>query len=545
MDLELEINSVRKPCDIDIYTKYLSGLRTDILSNQLNKNFMSQSLMESVRCISMIIDRDSDLFSMNERMREYIRSCVNKKDQDENEYSASVARYNVNSDGIFIIKSCENKETNETLREAALGLCILNDFRKITPVFRYIFDYVRCSPIVSSGKGEFAICSSNSGDGYIITEKIDSVTFREFAQLATLEDYIKMFTILCMSLKLVQSSNRVTFYNINSNSVIIRPCDHTTLNFDYKGKIIKIESEFIPVISQTDLAYFQLGTKINHSKNNLYELGVTDKFNEIIDVFHFLISSIITLKDEKNIIWESLMDLLIPFGILNYKSLLDTSKNLFKFNNLSVSMIQFIDILLKFSQKHNITLCCHDNYKIDLPIPRELESLGLSKPADQLSFFEYFELLDISPKLAAKHFNVIPAFEVEKKVLLPLINILKDKIEINVIELKSSSRYKDVYFLLRVKNKCNDFILYLNAYHRLKIHFIIGIEMISYAINITKEKMVDYYKKLERLLNDTKSSILITKANIEMELNNVGYIKSDSYHHSLQCVNDAINIGLL
>lgn len=460
-------------CNRGKYTLHLSGLNSDKLREHLLDFFYSHDVMESAKCIANCMLVDTSL-SGKDRFREYIVSSVKTLINDE--YSVSLNKYRENSDGIFIIKSCQEQCLESDLaREAELGIDYLNNLRRITPFFRYVFDYVDCSPVLNV-TSSITICPSE-GEGYCILEPLVGINLRDFLMNCNLEKFIKMYVFVLLSLKTTQDIELMLF-NCDVDNIVLRQIDREyVFNFDYdENTHHRISLKDIPsLVNYEDAKFRKDDGSISMSSN--YEVRNSEEYNDLYDAHTLFVSCYSTLKRHRNVeFMDELIFLLDWFGI-------KTKGNL---RTKYYQMKHRSDERLEYSLSGLIELCFQRYPFLNkvtgiLPPPtnrlnREMKELGMEDYGDNLTFIEYYELKKSKPEEADKHFDFEEAYQYEDSMMVRFIDAMQFKIEIEPIIFKKAF---SVHYLALYKKRCQAFLVYLNSYHRLRLHSKVGREIIK------------------------------------------------------------------
>lgn len=476
-------------CLVSEYSYHISGLRTAKLHRHCQKYFYSMDVMEAARCICNSILYSTHL-SSKDRFREYIKSEISNLSTSE--YSSSMVKHS--SDGVFIIKSCTDDSCN-IKDEAYLCLTYLNNLRRCTPFFRYCFDYINCSPILSNSN-KVSVCPTD-GTGYGIFEIVEGITMETFLEMCTFEEFMKVFIIVCLSLRMTKNIE-LTLYNCITDNIMIRMLDEELMFiFNIDGKPIQISSSFIPVIMNYDKARY-----LNSNKEVIY--ADNEEYSEFYDINSYLTSCIIFLNQKESDIPKKLSSV--------RKCLSGTFDNLIKtcFKCVGRMTVGRLPLYNKRTSE-------------------ELNELGMSTYGSDLSFLEYYDLLSHSPEDARKNFNLELAFIKEQEFIESLKEELKFKIEIEKIKPSRVTSYN--YFIL-FKKRLICFLMYLNAFHRLKLHHKIGVELTNSEYYDHIQELIQEHREWINLMKERVNEVQLTLEDIETQF--------EWYSYGIQLVKLAI-----
>lgn len=474
------MSEFKSTCAVSEYSYHLSGLRTDKLYRHCQKYFYSVDVMEAARCICNAITTSTHL-SSKDRFREYIKSEISNLSNSE--YSSSLVKHS--SDGVFIIKSCSDGSC-DLLKEADLCFRYLNRLRQITPVFRYMFDYIDCSPILTNSS-KVAICPMN-GPGYCMMEIVEGISFRNFIEICTFEEFMKVYIMMILSFRLTKDIE-LTLYNCTEENIMVRMLDEEMMFiFNIDGKPINISSACIPTIMNYEKARY-----IRTNEYGEVEICATE-YIEYVE----LEDAVSLIKSAYKLIGTYNRSLIEKINLLLEWFMSSEEKNL--------------DRLIKFcfSLAGKMSKGVLPFYKNKMS--EELTALGMTSYGKKLSFIEYYDLKDHSPDIARNNFNIDEAFSKEVELIESLKEELRFKIEIE--NLKQSRLSSHNYFIL-FKRRAICFMIYLNSYHRLKLHYKIGTEILQ-----EYSKDSSYYREIEAIIEDHREWITQMKVKV-LEIQNI------------------------
>lgn len=478
-------------CDLSKIQFHLSGLRSDKLHEHCQKYFNSQEVMEAVKHICNAIVKSTHL-SSNDRFREYIRSEISNL--SETEFDSATIRHS--TDGVFVIKSYPEHE-EDLEREKYLCDNYLNHFRGITPIFRYFFGTVNCSPVLSDGN-KINVCPSE-GSNQCIIELIEGITYKQFIKSCNFDEFIRMFILLIISLNETKYF-QLTLHNCDGDNIMIRDLEEPIIfNIETDKENYKIVSRFIPIIMNYDKArYIKTNGKINYYSEKLKH------YDELEDAFNLIKNTVELAKDINRPLYDNIK------LILNW---FKNSTNLTKLIDFCYSL-KGRDSELGYSGPVSKQLCDELNY------------LGMLSYGDKLSFIEYYDLKDYDHKNAINNFDYNEALIKEKNLLEKLMDDLEHKVEIDLFDL---DRLTNPVYFKRFKLNASDFLIYLGLYHRLKLHYDVGMEIIEEFKNKDLSlyiKNKKYYDIVKEFLESHRTSLLKSNSRIDRNIEDLDEIEN-------------------
>lgn len=541
-------HSIEKACVLNDYIHLLSNLRIEVLSEHINNYFFSYDVMEALRCISnCLTSYDNTFLSREERFREYIVSLLETKNKKE--FSISINTY---TDGIFSIKSCTEKTDEYSLyREAILGNGCLNILRKKMPTFRYYFDVIECSPIISMND-EYAVCVS-SGNGYLICEKLPDIYLSDIIKDLTIDEFIKIYLIILLSIREAHKVCKLTVYNLIPEIISIRNSE-ISIVFDFNQTNFAISTNKIPVISNFDMAYFE------YQGQKIYNETFADEFNmfsesfPIYDAFKLLCTSLVHFH-EKGINITRLIKLLKFFGIKSYDEMISKYRvKSFALNKYEIfSQFGTIDIfdefvnyiIVEFRIRRETNL--HQLIYPSKNLIDELNILGLKESDSQLSFIHFYDNCENYPDFCINNFSIFERFEDEKQFIEK--NFAKLRTGFFMEKFNSEKALRTLY-LNNIKTRIHRLIISLNIFNRLKLRYKIGIFMIeTFEQLYDLTQMSEYYEKMGTSLLYYIRNIERIKDIITEDMKDITEYQYDSvfgwyffgYNILLYVINDALS----
>lgn len=474
---EAYLNEIQKICNVNYYEKHLSGLRSDVIKLHLDLYSYSHEVMESVRCISNCLTYSKGVISQKERFREFVVSLFDntRGEKLHHEYSAHLDKFTYHTDGIFTIKSSYEGEDDSIYREALLGIGILNNLRRNCHTFKYIFDTINCSPIVNSNS-EFGVCLTN-GPGYLICEKLSDFTLEDFLQDCTMNEFIQIYFIIIISLRESYNLCKLTLFNLIPTNIILKYSN----NKIYSIGGLKVTSEYIPIIHDTNMSYFEYKDTSFHSNSDpIFGIPTNETF-PMYDCYLLLISSIYSFRKYKN--KNDLSRLLKFFGVKNYKLNIENNLNVKKrfCNNHNDQLDTFISYMMQnFKIKTNNNICS----SFDTTLTNELKSFGLTN-YESLNFIQFYDIYDRSKKDALKYFSFHDKVKTEMEEISKIVKKLKPKILIERF-VRKRAFVGDSYFV-NVQRRFYRFLVYYNNYMSLCLHY----KAIKFTLKVYKELNLD------------------------------------------------------
>lgn len=482
--------SIEKACIPNEYIHLLSSLRIDVLSEHTNNFFFSYDVMEALRCISnCLTSYDNNFLSKEERFREYIVSLLENKNKKE--YSVSIKTY---TDGIFSIKSCTDKSDEISLfREAILGNAYLNILRKKIPTFRYYFDIIECSPIISLNE-EYAICAT-SGNGYLICEKLPDVYLSDIIKDLSIDEFIKIYLIILLSLREAHKICKLTVYNLIPEIISIRNKE-ISMVFEHNQSSFSISTDKIPVISNFDMAYFEHQNQKIYNQSFAEEFNLFNEFFPIYDAFKLLCTSLIIFR-KNNINISRLLKLLKFFGLKSYEEMIEKyqakSFGLTRgkiFFDIFDEFINYVIVEFRIRRETNLTQLAYPSKNL----LDELNILGLSEE-QQLSFVTFYDNCENHIDYCLRNFSIFEAFN-DEKIFIDK-NLMKLRSGFFMEKFNSDKAFSGIIYLNNIKKRIHKLIISLNIFNRLKLRYKIGIFMIdTFQESYDLKEMSEYYEKL-------------------------------------------------
>lgn len=507
---EEKLKAIQPTCNVSYYEQHLSGLHLDIIKYHLEKFSYSYEVMDAARCIANCLTYEKGMMSQKERFREFVVSLLETTNIDSyhHEYCASFEKFTYHSDGIFSIKSCAEGDDRSIYREALLCLGILNKFRHNFHTFKFVFDTIPCSPVVDFN-GEFSVCTTD-GSGYLICENVPELSLHDFLEDCTLEQFIKIYFIIILSLKEAFDVCNLTVYNLIPTNIKLKQTDVKT----YMIGGYCVESEFIPIIHDLNMAYFTYQGEHFFSRENAYtsECLRTDKPFPMYDCFKLAMSSAYSLK------------------VLNNENV-DLTKVLkyFGLNKSTKIQSNFIKIERLFGRDHAENLNSFISYlirtfKIDTnnylemqfrpSISDELKVFGLNGFGD-LNFIHFYDLYNRNPRQAKNNFNLDDQYPKE----IETINEIKNKL-VPMISIDTFARnraFKTTAYKENLKRRFYRFLIYFNYFMSYKLHY----EAMIFVYNLLIEDKIESNINHQTMFNE----IMAMKANLEKNAENILHTK--------------------
>lgn len=207
-----------------------------------NARVMQLILAEKMNQYKNLIYKNSyDLEIFKETLSNIFKNC---RQVGVNSVEGSVFICGLNEINAFILKANkpQTKDSQGVFHEFIIGSC-LNQLRKITPGFMFVYGAFFCSPFEDSIED---LCSIDFNKAALTTIMISEyIPGKELKEYANSDDLDNILEQIFLTLKIAYKKYSFCHNDLHSGNIIIRELQELTI-IDYNG--IKIETKFIPQI---------------------------------------------------------------------------------------------------------------------------------------------------------------------------------------------------------------------------------------------------------------------------------------------------------
>ena len=299
-----------KVCEIkENHIKDIDKITTSVISNILNKNFVSGNDMKAVLCLfdtffsSFQKKKKKGIYNLPNNIHKWIKNIVKLKVSSQEGF-VYVSDF-FSSDIKVIIKVPQDvKFSGDLIKEYFIGVCALNKLRQIIPTFVYTLGSFICSG--PNNKGKINKLCGNENEKYqrpfIVYEKINGTSADDLLSNNDLnfEEWLVIFIQLLLSLEVAQREVQFTHFDLHCGNVMVRKNDTKyKYSVPLDDEIYTIENpSAIPSIIDFGLS----SAYINENYigyEDMEEYGILKHMVPGYDMYKFLIYSLKYCRDSK------------------------------------------------------------------------------------------------------------------------------------------------------------------------------------------------------------------------------------------------------
>lgn len=219
---------------------FLEGLSRDAITEKLENEFYSYSVMEAFRCsLNIILDSTDDPESLRQRMHEFIGSIKRFGSESVNGYAMKASIENVNSHvkkafDMFVLKCPRSLfKSHEMVHEVLIGLEGLNEVRKKCPNFSYVYDSFKGgAPVINKDKEVVGWSMPGAPPvSYAVYENIAKAI--PINDVESGNEFLLLYMQCILALIIAEDECDFTHYDAHGENVLLKPVSMSSFYIEY------------------------------------------------------------------------------------------------------------------------------------------------------------------------------------------------------------------------------------------------------------------------------------------------------------------------
>lgn len=283
---------------------YLQTLNLRAIHNLLGKDFYQYNVMEGIQYISEELLIGRDLMETSKKVHANIGKLV---------ALAAGANGTVSSASIgdksnlftIIIKNALDKNDDDLMHEAFIGLAGTNKLRKQIPNFSYIYGFFQCDgpKRVTKGKETTEFCTGNPNAlvSYALYETVQGEEFGKAIAKMKADEFTNYYLQVILALNYANLVSDFTHFDLHAENIILRKLENGKHGIMYPTSTlgdIYLYTDKIPTI--IDYGYSHITYKgEDYGKDELQNVKMMKSF-PLFDAFKFLMFSAFRALEQNN-----------------------------------------------------------------------------------------------------------------------------------------------------------------------------------------------------------------------------------------------------
>ena len=237
IDLEQNLISSYQFCPSEENNPDLDNLDASKVKSEVSENFYNEKAMSAVSCMvnSINVYTDGDSTFKNERIKQYLNNIVKLGVDSAQGFVFTVDLKD--AEKMFIVKVAQ--DDNESVKidhEAFIAFYGTNKLRKQIFNFAYIHTIIKAPKpeIDNTGKVISWVEGNGKEISYAFYENIVSISFKDFTNTCSPEDFILYYLQVMLALKVAQASCGFSHDDLHYENVLMRKVPLKDFYLEYK-----------------------------------------------------------------------------------------------------------------------------------------------------------------------------------------------------------------------------------------------------------------------------------------------------------------------
>ena len=309
---------------------------------------------------------------------------------------------------VFILKTPRDSDKkSDAIHEWFLGTHVVNNLRDFVPNFIYTYGIFFCSgTVINENKNVVSWCEKpDNSSAYIMIEKIDGISYREFLRKCNNhDDILNIYLQVLYALQTANSEYEFTHYDLHDGNILLRSEKRNINYLTERGSEI-LEANYIATIFDFDTSRAFIYDR-SFSSEDKYN-GNTGNFFPMSDAYRLLGYTLNTLRESNPIAFRKTKWLFsyftdekvtkkLIFKYLDTQFVLEPTKR-----NMNLDIFTFTSWIRGRYEAKFIT---PGRIPSDMVSPDVYEKLGLNLPIKLVTIYDFYRVQN--KKYHAKNFDI-------------------------------------------------------------------------------------------------------------------------------------------